>query len=359
MDREADSSGVDPIRKDDGEMSAASGEDSTQAHNGASRRESTSADDGDTTDAAGNESPSPDRWRRLGDRAEALLRGAVTFWDHVRDLWRRLVNALHEEETRRTSAWQSSTPPRRHTERRDAPAPIPVSARGGVFNFTVHATFTWSSDRLKREALSGYAHYHMPDVMVRLTHLAAAHAGTFAPHRAAELEAKLHQLLSEEGPWPYPQDDPAAECQPQVRVRPDERAMRIALPYWEQLIRIGCEFDVRKKRAEYAEQLSRHVVTILEHLAGGLTAGGAGQRTNDKLAGDVERLLAEHRATLRRLEDQFRETLRDSDIFGRATSSDTPRPRPNGQPQKPRQAPVASAATDDGSSGGPDQPHQD
>ncbi|SCL33641.1 hypothetical protein GA0070624_4783 [Micromonospora rhizosphaerae] len=300
------------------------------------------------TDASSKESKSADRWRRLGDRSEALLLGAVTFWRHVRELWRRMVNALHEEENRRPSVWQSSAPPRRHTERRDAPAPIRVSAQDGVFNFTVDASFTWSSDRLRREALSGYAHYYMPDVIGRLTHLAAEHAGRFAPHRAAGLEAKLQQVLLKEVPWHYPQGDRVVECVPQVRVRPDERVMRIAMPYWEQLIRIGSEFDVRKRRAEYAEQLSRKVVTVLENLGSSLATGG-GQRTNEKLASDVEHLLAEHKATLRRLEDLFRETLRDSDIFGRATSGDIPKQGPDGKPPEAPQPADDSKSTDDSS----------
>ena len=322
-------------------------------------REAGTADSPDTggtaTDASSRESASADRWRRLGDRSEALLVGAVKFWQHVRELWTRMANALHEEELRRPSFRQSSGPPRRHTERRDAPGPIRVPARGGVFNFTLDATFTWSSDRLSREALSGFAHYYLPEVIGRLTHLAAEHAGRFAPHRAAQLEATLQQVLADDHPWRYPQHESVVECAPQIRVRPDERAMQIAKPYWEQLIRIGCEFDVRKTRAEYAEQLSRQVVTILENLADSLPDG---QRTNGKLAGDLERLLAEHRATLRRLEDELRKTLRDSDIFGRAASGDAPTEQSDGKPPK-TPGPPDAATTEDDSPRDPNQPGQD
>ncbi len=320
----------------------AAGEDPSPAEQGEPTRTSTpeAAPAGATATPTVETAPA-NRRRRPSEQAATLLRGVARFWHRVVELWTSMVDALYEEESRPASAGRSSTAPRGRTERHDALAPIRVPAQDGVFSFTVDALITWSSDRLTRDALNSYVRYLQPQVTVRLTHLAAMAAGGCAPHRAAELEAALQGLLVTEGPWRYPHDDGPVECVAQVRVRPDERVRQLAMPYWEQLIRIDSEFDVRKRRAERAEQLSRQVVTILENLAASLTAG---PQTEGKLTSEVERLLAEQKATLRRLEDQFREALRDSDLFGRATS-DIPIQRPYGKPTEaaPPNGPTATS----------------
>ncbi|PZG07307.1 hypothetical protein C1I95_31215, partial [Micromonospora craterilacus] len=312
------------------------------------------ADSAGATGTSAREAASADRWRRLSERATALLLAVVRFWRRVVQLWTRMADALQEEDSGRASVVRTSTAPRRRTERHETPAPIRVSAQDGVFIFAVDAFVTWSSDHLPWEALTSYARYFMPHVTVRLAHLAAAPAGQLPPHRTAELEATLQGLLRAEGPWRYPHDDGPVECVVRVRVRPDERVRALTMPYFEQLIRIDSEFDVRKRRAERAEQLSRQVVTILEDLAGRLAADG--QQPDGKVAGEVESLLAEQKATLRRLEDQFRAALHDSDLFGPTTSGDIPKQRPYAEPAEAPPPPDGQTATDDGSSGNSRRP---
>ncbi|MEV6813502.1 hypothetical protein [Micromonospora sp. NPDC051296] len=315
----------------------------------AEQGEATHAATPEATATSAREAASADRWRRLSEWVAALLVGVVRFWRRVVQLWTRMADALQEEESGRASVVRTSTAPRHRTERHETPAPIRVSAQGGVFTFAVDAFVTWSSDRLPWDALTSYARYFMPHVTVRVAHLAAAHASRLPPHRTAELEATLQGLLRAEGPWRYPHDDGPVECVVRIRVRPDERVRALTMPYWEQLIRIDSEYDVRKRRAERAEQLSRQVVTILENLAGRLAANG--QQTDGKLTGEVESLLAEQRAALRRLEDQFRAALHDSDLFGPAASGDIPKQRPYAEPAEAAPPPDGETATDDGSSG--------
>jgi hypothetical protein len=291
----------------------------------------TSPPDG-SHDTPSTESASPDRWQRLGNRSLVLWRGTVEFWRRTVELWRRMVKALQEAEPDHPWTSQASSPPGGRTERRDAPAPIRVSARGHVYDFNVHASFTWSSDGLRQDALSSYAHYYMPDVVLRLSHVAAERAGNFAPHDAANLEADLQRKLSEpECPWRYDRGDVVVECQPHVRVGLDERVRQLVMPYLEQRIKLDCELDVAMRRADHFERLSLQWLTILKKPADGSVAGGAGQTTNEDLAGAVQRMVAEHKAAVQRLKDLLDETLRNSDIVKRATTLDAPH---SGQPDQ-------------------------
>ena len=96
---------------------------------------------------------------------------------------------------------------------------------------------------------------------------------------------------------------------------------------------------------------SSNTARALKLLAASLSAG---PQTEGKLARDVERLLAEQKATLRRLEDQFREALRDSDLFGRATPGDIPTQRPHGNPTG-APAPEGPTSTSGPPTGGEDR----
>ncbi|MEH0841056.1 hypothetical protein V6U81_01505 [Micromonospora sp. CPCC 205711] len=255
-----------------------------------------------------------------------------------------MLDALKDED--RAGVWQSTTPLGRRVERRYAPAPIRVSAQGHVYDFIIHASFTWSSDRLRQETLSGYANYYMPDVVLRLTHLAAERAGNFPPHQAADLEADLQRKLAKKCPWRYDRGDVMIKCQPYVRVELDERVKQLVMPYWRQRIKLDCELDVALRRANHFERLSLQWLTILEGSVDGSVAGGAGQAANRDLAHAVQRMVAEHKAALRRLRDLLDETLRDSDILTRATSFDTstkPRQRQAQEASERPGNPTASA----------------
>ncbi|WP_130337296.1 hypothetical protein [Micromonospora kangleipakensis] len=200
------------------------------------------------------------------------------------------------------------------TERLDTPVPIRVSGQGRTFNFHLHARCVWSSWDLRRETLLSYAHYYMPDAVRKLTHLAAQHAANFPAHRAAELEVDLERALSETGPWRYQRGDTVVTCHPYVRVDVDERVRKVVLPYWEELVKLDCEFDVDLRRTEYANRLGRQRPADAETATDGTAAGEAAGTTGENLASDVRRTVAELKAAAQRLEDSLRETLRDGDI---------------------------------------------
>ena len=267
----------------------------------------------DPADAAGTASRSTGLRRVLLDLALALwLWTAPLRWE-LRELWRSTIDALRETGPVSGATSTPSAPSGPLTERLDTPVPIRVSGQGRTFNFHIHARCVWSSWDLHREALLSYAHYYMPDAVRKLTHLAAQHAADLPAHRAPELEVALERALSETGPWRYQRGDKLVTCQPHVSVDVDERVRKVVLPYWEKLVKLDCEFDLDRRRAEYADRLGRQRTTSAESATDGAAAGEAARTTGENRASDVRRMAAELRAAAQRLEDVLRRTPRDGD----------------------------------------------
>ncbi|GAB3053293.1 hypothetical protein [Micromonospora schwarzwaldensis] len=277
----------------------------------------------DTTNTAG----SPAAWRR--------------FRSWLLTLWHRLVAALRgPEPVPMPPPPPPPPPPGRVTERRDAPAPIIVPARGYVFTFRVHATFVWSSEGIPREFLSGSAQYFMPYAVRALTCLAAARARNVVAHRARELEVELQRAIADSGSWRYERNGVRVTCQPYVWVELDEAVKKAVKPYWEQLIKLDCEYDVDAKRAQYVDRMSRHWLAILDKLVDNPVASGAAKMTNESLAAVVRDLIAEQNATAQRLEDLLGERLRNGDAYEQATSFDILAERLNTHGPKPTTMPA-------------------
>lgn len=267
-------------------------------------------------------------WRRFGA------------W--LRALWHRLVAALRAPEPVPLPAPPPPPPPPgRLTERRDLQAPIIVPARGYVFTFRVHATFIWSSEGIPREVLSGCAQYFMPYAIRNLTRLAAARARNVVPHRARELEVELQRATAESGPQPYERNGVRVTCQPHVWVELDDGVKQAVKPYWEQLIKLDCEYDVDVKRAQYLDRLSRQWLAILGQLVDNPVAGGAAKMTNESLAAVVSDLIAEQNATTQRLEDLLAERLHNGGAFEQSAAFDLLVERLNGPGRKTMKMPTS------------------
>ncbi|MCI4065741.1 hypothetical protein MRQ36_25555 [Micromonospora sp. R77] len=245
-----------------------------------------------------------ERGREPGDRAPALRHRADTFRQRLVGLWERAAAP--------PPGSTSTFPAVPLTEQLDTAAPIRVSGRGGAFNFQIQARCVWSSSDLARDALRGHAHYWMPAAARRLTALAAVHARHFPPHRVAELEVELQQALSDADPWRFETGRAVVTCRAHVWVHLDERARKLALPYWEKLVTLDCECDVDLKRAEYADRLGREWARIIRNLADAAAPAGA---AGDDPAGVARKLAAEHRAAVHRLDDLLGEVLREGRIL--------------------------------------------
>ncbi|MFC4147449.1 hypothetical protein ACFO0M_14430 [Micromonospora mangrovi] len=257
------------------------------------------------TDAADPRPGGTERSRAPGNRAPALRDRADAFRQRLVGFWERAATPSPPDGT-------SPFPAVPLTEQLDTAAPIRVSGRGRAFNFQVQARCVWSSSELSREALRGHAHYWMPEAVRRLTALAAVHARHVPPHRVAELEVELQQALSDADPWRFETGRAVVTCRAHVWVHLDERARRLALPYWEKLIALDCECDVDMKRAEYAERLGREWSRIIRNLA---DAAGPGGTAGDDPATVARQVVAEHRAAVHRLDDLLGEVLREGRLI--------------------------------------------
>lgn len=255
-----------------------------------------------------------------------LERSAAGSWRRLRAwlraLWHGLLAALRGPETVPIPPPPPPPPPGRLTERRDVSAPIVVPARGYVFTFHIRVAFIWASEGIPRETLSGSAQYFMPYALRALTRLAAPRARNFAAHRAREFEVELQRAVAESGPWRYERGGVQVTCQPYVWVELDDGVKQAVRPYWEQLIKLDCEYEVDVKRAQYADRLSRQWLSILEKLVESPVAGGAARMTNESLAAVVQDLIAQQQAATQRLEDLLGERLRNGDAYEQATSFD-------------------------------------
>lgn len=278
-----------------------------------------------------NKTSSPGAWRRFGS------------W--LLGLWRRLVAALRgPEPIPMPPPPPPLPPPGRLTERRDAQTPIIVPARGYVFTFRVHATFIWSSEGIPREILSGSAQYFMPYAIRALARLAATRARNVVAHRARELEVELQRAITDSGPWRYERYGARVTCQPYIWVELDEGVKQAIKPYWEQLIKLDCEYDVDVKRAQHVDRMSRQWLTILEKLVDNPVASGAAKMTNESLAAVVRDLIAEQNATAQRLEDLLAERLRHGDAYEQAASFDLLTERLSARGSKPAGTPTTPSS---------------
>ncbi|QLQ36243.1 hypothetical protein [Micromonospora robiginosa] len=239
-------------------------------------------------------------------------------------LWRRLLVLLQGPEpvAAPISSAPPPPPPGRLTERREISTPIVVPARGYVFTFRIRAMFVWSSNGIPREMLSGSAQYFMPYAVRALTNLAAARARNFAAHRARDLEVELQRELAATGPWRYERGGAEVACKPYVWVELDEGVKQAVRPYWEQLIKLDCEYDVDVKRAQNADRLSRQWLSILGKLVDNPAAGGAAKMTDENFAAVVQELIAQQQAATQRLNDLIEDGLRSDDEYERKTSFD-------------------------------------
>ncbi len=233
-------------------------------------------------------------------------------------IWRAFIRALSPPEPLPPTPVSPPPLPPQVRGQRTLQTPLVVPASGYVFTFRVHATFHWSAEGVYQEQLSSLMDALAPYPIRRLKALAARHARNHAPHHAREMEQELQQALIEGGPWPFTLRGIAATCRPYVWVELDEQVKEAVRPYWEQLIRLDCEHDVRVRRAEYTERLSRQWTDILADLLGSPAAAGAAEMTEKELAEVVGRIVAEQRAAGEKLEDMMAEKANSSDMQERS-----------------------------------------
>ncbi|MFC0006575.1 hypothetical protein [Micromonospora siamensis] len=282
------------------------------------------------TEAAGPQ-PSDHRPRPpAADRGAAGSAAAAGRWwratrARVVEAWRDLVVDLPVSPP---PPQQPSPPPRptQPAQLRDTAGAIVVPARGYVFQFTVHATLTWTGQGLTTEQLSWHVQQLRPQAILRLTRLAATAARRFPPHQAGELEVALQRAVAAQPPWRFRGGDTEPTCRVDVWVRLDEAVRQALLPYGEQLVNLEGQYEVQLRRAECVEQLNRRWVDILDEFADGPVSDAADQEMREALDDAARRMAEDQRAAAEWSRELLRQRQRDREVFWPLLTADLPPP---------------------------------
>ncbi|SCE97395.1 hypothetical protein [Micromonospora mirobrigensis] len=262
----------------------------------------------------------------------------------IADAWRDLVVDLPVSPPPQPAPPPPS--PARPTQLRDAAGAIVVPARGYVFQFTVHATLTWTGTGLSTDLLGWHVRQVRPRAILRLTRLAAAAARTFPPHQAGELEVALQRAVAGQPPWQFRDGDTELTCRVDVWVRLDEAVRQALLPYSEQLVNLEGQYEVQLRRAECVEQLNRRWVDLLEEFTAGPVSGAVDRETREALDDAARRMAEDQRAAAEWSGELLRQRQRDRDVFWPLLAVDVPSPAAGGGvPAQP--GPASEPAADD------------
>ncbi|MEU5948174.1 hypothetical protein ABZ793_21805 [Micromonospora sp. NPDC047465] len=294
------------------------------------------------TDTPSPESTPSEGWKKRGSRALGAARKAgkdVGEWSKKR--WKSLHATLQRLEL--APAPDPPAPGRVVVQRRAEPIAVP--ARGYVFTFTVHATFTWSSEGLRPELLSWHAQSCMPHATQRLARFAAERSRSFPPHAAMELEEELQQRLRAMKPWSYTRNGRELTCQPDAWVQLDDRVKAALLPYAEARLKLEHELDVHLRQARSAEQLSQRWMTILQKHVEGLPADHAAQGREDELARALQEITAMRKAAAQWIEELLGHRLRHDDTRHEEGGSGGAKDRQGQGPPVPRSEPPSDPPT--------------
>jgi hypothetical protein len=245
--------------------------------------------------------PSVSRWLRFSAVLGRLWRALMGMFDPPEP--EPVVPLLNEAPI---SPPPPPPPPARLIGRRHLTTPLDVPASGYIFSFQVHAVFIWRAAGLYQDQFGPMIDRFMPFAVRRLTAIAAGRSRQHPPHRAREFEVELQEAIESQQEWTYSRDGMTVTVRPHVWVALEERVKQAVQPYWEELIKLDCEHDVRMKRAEYAEQVSRHWASILTDLVGSPFADGAAEMTEKELADVVRKIVADRKAAAEKVDDLLR-----------------------------------------------------
>ncbi|MFU8850792.1 hypothetical protein ACNAW0_07375 [Micromonospora sp. SL1-18] len=259
-------------------------------------------------------STSAEHWRQLGALGlEVAKKAAALAGRWSMKMWPRLIALLRQLELVSTP---SSPPPLpgRLTLQSQAPKPIPVHARGYVYHFNIHATFTWSSQGVSPDFLSWSVQNFMPQAIESLRRIAADRARSFEADQAQELEEELQGHLSKLGPWRYERGESVIVCEPHVRVELDDPVRETIRPHWDERIKFKHQQELHLTRAQSAKQLSDQWVTILQRHVECPLAGGADNARNQELADALQRMMSMQKDAAKWIEDLLSKRMRDDNV---------------------------------------------
>ncbi|MCX4385351.1 hypothetical protein OG777_00215 [Micromonospora peucetia] len=206
------------------------------------------------------------------------------------------------------------------TFRHDVPQPILVPAWGDAFDFRLHAVYTWTAQNMAYEELRLRAERHLAWAGGIVRDRAVDLARQYEPHRSHDLERALNDRLTGQR-WPREGSQPHFWVQ--VRVSPDERVRERLRPYWEERIKLECDHELQKIRAQQADELTRRWCTVLQSLEDDPVTAHAARLTGEQFAEVFRRYVQERRETVPDLVALLREAVRGHGDLGMGPSEYT------------------------------------
>ncbi|MFY1599427.1 hypothetical protein [Micromonospora sp. WMMD737] len=206
------------------------------------------------------------------------------------------------------------------TFRHDVPQPILVPARGDAFDFRLHAVYNWTAQNMPYEALRLRAERYLAWAGGIVRERAVDLARQYEPHRSHDLERALNDRLAGQR-WPREGSQPYFWVQ--VRVSPDERVRERLRPYWEQRIKLECDHELEKIRAQQADELTRRWCAVLQSLEDDPVTAHAARLTGEQFAEVFRRYVEERRGTVPDLVQLLREAVRGHGDLGMGPSEYT------------------------------------
>ncbi|MFG1887698.1 hypothetical protein ACGFIR_07495 [Micromonospora sp. NPDC049051] len=206
------------------------------------------------------------------------------------------------------------------TFRHDVPHPILVPARGDAFDFRLHAVYTWTAQNMAYEELRLRAERYLTWAAGIVRERAVDLARQYEPHRSHDLERALNDRLAGQR-WPREGSQPYFWVQ--VGVSPDERVRERLRPYWEARIKLECDHELQKIRAQQADELTRRWCAVLQSLEDDPVTAHAARLTGEQFAEVFHRYVQERRETVPDLLELLREAVRGHGDLGMGPSEYT------------------------------------
>jgi hypothetical protein len=208
------------------------------------------------------------------------------------------------------------------TRRYDMADPILLPAEGDAFDFRVRPVFTWHSERLTAPELDSWIARLCSKARRTVLDAAADVARSFPPHRARELEARLNEDLQDRS-WSHTEDGVTLRYEVRVRVEPDDRVREQMRPFWERRIRMECEHELDRRRAELVDELTQMWSSILEKLHEDPLTSHAARLGEEQFATVFGEFVADRKQGILQIVELLREAVKQQGTLGLGPSEYT------------------------------------
>ena len=197
-----------------------------------------------------------------------------------------------------------------------------MPADGDVFDFEVYPIYVWTGNQMPVEELGHLAERYGAWARRLVRDRTAEIARRYAPHRANDLERKLNEWFAGKN-WTCHGEGAVFRLGVHLRVRPDQRVRDQLRPYWEQRIKMECNHELDRLRANLVDRLTEEWSTVLQKLQQNPSMAHAARLTEEQFATVLGQFTAERKESVRDILALLQEALRKHDLLGLGPSEYT------------------------------------